>query len=203
MAARKWTNLQRKTQSRAIKRWKPWQYSTGPITVQGKATSSKNSFMGGCNSIWVRRLRQMERDMRRSKSATISATRKLESYRQEVEKRIADNALMKRDPRILVQAFGFLSAEISRTSRLILKDLGFAKDLPGGPGAFIRRFEWEMAVLRANTSIQENRNSQEALVSTIRSPRILLQFGSYESRTDCVDDRRTRRPGELGTCLDE
>ncbi len=42
-----------------------------------------------------------------------------------------------------------------------------------------------------------------SLVSTIRSPRILLQFGSYESRTDCVDDRRTRRPGELGPCLDE
>ncbi len=102
----------------------------------------------------------MERDMRRSKSATVSATRELETYRQEVEKRIADNALMKRDPKILIKAFGFLSAELSRTSRSVLKDLGFAKDLPGGPGAFIRRFEWEMAVLRANTSIQKNRKSE-------------------------------------------
>ena len=41
------------------------------------------------------------------------------------------------------------------------------------------------------------------LVSTIRSPRILLPFGSYENQTDCVDDRRTRHFGKLGTCLDE
>lgn len=96
----------------------------------------------------------MERDMRRSKSATVSATRELETYRQEVEKQIASNALMKREPKVLIKVFGFLSAEISRTSRSVLKDLGFAKDLPGGPGAFIRKFEWRMAVLRANSSFQ-------------------------------------------------
>ena len=102
----------------------------------------------------------MERDMHRSKTATVSASRELETYRLDVEKRIADNALMKRDPKILVKAFGFLSAEISRTSRTILKDLGFPKDLPGGPGAFIRKFEWEMAKFRANTSLSKKRNSE-------------------------------------------
>ena len=152
MAARKWTRIQRETQRRAIRRWSPWDFSTGPITVKGKATSSRNSFKHGCDSKWVKRLRRMEREMRRSKLATVSATRDLETYRQEVEKRIADNALMKRDPRVLIKVFGFLSAEISRTSRTVLKDLGFAKDLPGGPGAFIRKFEWELAVLIANTS---------------------------------------------------
>ena len=79
----------------------------------------------------------MERDMRRSKSATVSATRELEAYRLSVERRIATNALMKTDPTILIKAFAFLSGEISRTSRTVLKDLGFVKDLPGGPGAFI------------------------------------------------------------------
>ena len=106
----------------------------------------------------------MERDMRRSKRATVSATRELETYRLDVEKRIADNALMKRDPQILVRAFGFLSAEISRTSRTVLKDLGFAKDLPGGPGAFIRKFEWEMAKLRANSSISKKSQSEPPIL---------------------------------------
>ena len=101
----------------------------------------------------------MERDLRRSKFATVSATRELENYRREVEKRIADNALMKRDPKVLVKVFDFLSAEISRTSRTVLKDLGFAKDLPGGPGAFLRKFEWKLAVLRANTSLHKIRKS--------------------------------------------
>lgn len=160
MAARKWTKSQRAIQSRAIKRWKPWDSSTGPRTGQGKAASSRNSFRHGCDSRWVLRLRKMERELRRSGSATISATEDLEAYRLEVESRIADNALSKRDPKILVKAFGFLSAEISRTRRTVLKDLGFAKDLPGGPGAFVRRFEWEMAVLRANTSFQENPKSE-------------------------------------------
>ena len=160
MAARKWTKLQRETQSRAIRRWKSWESSTGPRSAQGKAISSGNSFKHGCDSIWVRRLRQMERDMRRSKTATVSATRELETYRLDVKKRIADNVLMKRDPKILVKAFGFLSAEISRTSRTVLKDLGFPKDLPGGPGAFIRKFEWEMAKFRANTSFSKKRRSE-------------------------------------------
>ena len=163
MAARKWTKHQRETQSRAIKNWTPWDSSTGPRTAQGKATSSKNSFKHGCDSMWVKRLRQLERNMRRSKSATVSATRELETYRQEVEKQIADNALQKRNPKILVKAFSFLSAEISRSSRLVLKDLGFLRDLPGGPGAFIRKFEWEMAKLRANSSFSKKRKREPRL----------------------------------------
>lgn len=160
MAARKWTKLQRENQSRAIRRWKSWETSTGPRSAEGKANSSQNSLKHGCSSKWVKRLRSLEREVRQSHSASVSTTRELEEYRLAVEKRIADNALMKRDPNILVKAFGFLSAEFSRTSRTVLKDLGFAKDLPGGPGAFIRKFEWEMAKFRANSSISKKRNSE-------------------------------------------
>ena len=160
MAARKWTDAQRMNQSRAIARWKPWKFSTGPRTVNGKAASSRNSFQHGCDSMWVKKLRQLEREMRRNEDITVSAIRELEEFRLKVEVRIVDNALVKQNPKILVRAFGFLSAEISRTTRTVLKDLGFEKDLPGGPGAFIRKFEWEMAVLRANTSILKKRESK-------------------------------------------
>ena len=160
MAARKWTDAQRMNQSRAIARWKPWESSTGPRTPNGKAASSENSFRHGCFSMMVKRLRHLEREVRRSRNIKVTAIRELEAYRWMVEKRIADNVLEKQDPKILFRAFGFLSAEISRTSRTVLKDLGFEKDLPGGPGAFLRKFEWQMAVLRANTSFAKKRESK-------------------------------------------
>lgn len=160
MAARKWTKAQRENQSRAIRRWKSWKNSTGPRTPRGKAISSGNSLKHGCDSIWVARLRRMEREYRRSGVATLSAFRELEDYRLSVEQRIAENALRKGDPKVLVKAFGFLSTEISRTSKKIFMDLEFFKERPDGLGAFIRKFEWEMAVLRANSSSQKNRKSE-------------------------------------------
>ena len=47
MAARKWTPEQRKQQSLKVRQWKPWLYSTGARTVEGKAISSRNAFTGG------------------------------------------------------------------------------------------------------------------------------------------------------------
>ena len=43
MAARNWTEEQRRTQSIKIFYWKPWATSTGPRTIDGLAKSSKNS----------------------------------------------------------------------------------------------------------------------------------------------------------------
>ncbi len=160
MAARKWTRTQRENQSQAIKRWKPWDVSTGPISDHGKATSSQNAFKHGCDSKWVKRLRHFEREMRQSGLATVSATEELEAYRLKVEQRITENAFRKGEPKILVRAFGFLSAEISRTSKKIFHDLEFFKERPDGLGAFIRKFEWELAVLRANCSNQKKRKSK-------------------------------------------
>lgn len=42
-----WTSEQRQQQAEAIQRWKPWQRSTGPRTVVGKARSARNAFRGG------------------------------------------------------------------------------------------------------------------------------------------------------------
>ena len=47
MAARKWTEEQRKQQSLKIRQWQPWQHSTGAKTTEGKAASSRNAFTGG------------------------------------------------------------------------------------------------------------------------------------------------------------
>ena len=37
---------QRQRQREAIKRWKPWTKSTGPISPEGKAAVSRNAFTG-------------------------------------------------------------------------------------------------------------------------------------------------------------
>jgi len=55
MAARSWTTEQREEQREAIKRWRPWEQSTGPKSPGGKATVSRNGWKGGT--------RQMLRDL--------------------------------------------------------------------------------------------------------------------------------------------
>lgn len=47
MSARTWTLEQRRTQAEAIKRWKPWERSTGPRSAAGKAKVSRNAYTGG------------------------------------------------------------------------------------------------------------------------------------------------------------
>jgi hypothetical protein len=47
MAARNWTPEQRRQQAEKIRAWSPWAKSTGPRSVEGKATSSQNGWRGG------------------------------------------------------------------------------------------------------------------------------------------------------------
>ena len=44
---RHWTPEERLKQSEAIKRWKPWEQSTGAKSPQGKAISAKNATKTG------------------------------------------------------------------------------------------------------------------------------------------------------------
>lgn len=44
MLANGWTPERKARQAEAIRRWKPWEKSTGPRTVDGKAKSSRNAF---------------------------------------------------------------------------------------------------------------------------------------------------------------
>lgn len=62
MAARIWTDEQRKRQSEAIRQWKPWAQSTGPRSEEGKATAARNGYKGG---LWaeVRNFRKQTNEL--------------------------------------------------------------------------------------------------------------------------------------------
>ena len=45
--AKGWTPERRKRQSEAIRRWKPWQQSTGPQSPEGRAVVARNAWRGG------------------------------------------------------------------------------------------------------------------------------------------------------------
>jgi hypothetical protein len=45
--AKGWNSERRKKQSEAIKRWKPWNQSTGPKSPEGRALVSRNAYSGG------------------------------------------------------------------------------------------------------------------------------------------------------------
>ena len=42
-----WTPERKTKQAAAIQNWKPWQKSTGPMSLQGKTNVSRNAFKGG------------------------------------------------------------------------------------------------------------------------------------------------------------
>ena len=47
---RKWTPEQKARQAEAIRRWKPWERSTGPKTAAGKARCKINAYKNGMHS---------------------------------------------------------------------------------------------------------------------------------------------------------
>ena len=42
-----WTLERRQRQAEAIRRWKPWEQSTGPTTLEGRERVSRNAWKGG------------------------------------------------------------------------------------------------------------------------------------------------------------
>ena len=44
--ARIWTDEQKARQAALIRSWKPWERSTGPRTLQGKAVAANNRVLG-------------------------------------------------------------------------------------------------------------------------------------------------------------
>ncbi|MGF6608487.1 hypothetical protein OKW45_003409 [Paraburkholderia sp. WSM4175] len=51
---RHWTAEQRVKQAEAIRRWKPWERSTGPATDAGKAAAKLNALKHGMRSAYWR-----------------------------------------------------------------------------------------------------------------------------------------------------
>lgn len=59
----RWTPEARAKQAEAIRRWKPWEQSTGPISEEGKAAVSRNAWKGGVRPM-MRELAAVLRDQR-------------------------------------------------------------------------------------------------------------------------------------------
>ena len=60
----------RRLRAELIRRWRPWEHSTGPKTQEGKAKVSRNAFKGGTRAM-LRELRRIldAQDDRRQKLA--------------------------------------------------------------------------------------------------------------------------------------
>ena len=67
--ASSWTPERRARQAALILTWKPWQQATGPRTLDGKATASRNAYKGGH---WL-----MLRELSRLVNAEIRSTREM------------------------------------------------------------------------------------------------------------------------------
>ncbi len=66
-----WTPERRAQQAQAIRRWRPWDQSTGPRTVEGKARAARNADKGGQRQLFremVRLLNAGARGLKASRS---------------------------------------------------------------------------------------------------------------------------------------
>jgi hypothetical protein len=75
-----WTPERRRKQSEAIQRWRPWEKTTGPRTIKGKAVLSVNAVKHGMRSAGNRemerliaQLSRIERGMREEISLRCTA----------------------------------------------------------------------------------------------------------------------------------
>ena len=59
MSKNGWTPERRARQSEAIKRWKPWEKSTGAKTAEGKEKSKMNAWKHGARSSKIKNLNQL------------------------------------------------------------------------------------------------------------------------------------------------
>ena len=71
--AKGWTPERRARQAELIRKWRPWEKSTGPRTEAGKAVVARNAYKGGTREL----LRDLARTLREQKQAISKLTRKL------------------------------------------------------------------------------------------------------------------------------
>jgi hypothetical protein len=59
-----WTGERRAFQAIAIRNWRPWERSTGPRSVAGKARASRNAWKGGQRQQWRALCKLLNRELR-------------------------------------------------------------------------------------------------------------------------------------------
>jgi hypothetical protein len=60
-----WTEERRRRQGAAIRRWKPWERSTGPRSAAGKARVARNTYSGATRTL----LRELARALRQQRES--------------------------------------------------------------------------------------------------------------------------------------
>lgn len=60
-----WTPERRERQSKLIRQWKPWEQSTGPRSLEGKAAASHNALRHGGRSALLRELAEAMKEWER------------------------------------------------------------------------------------------------------------------------------------------
>ena len=53
----------RKIRAELVRKWKPWEHSTGPKSAEGKAVASRNGYKGG----WRDQLQELSKLLREQK----------------------------------------------------------------------------------------------------------------------------------------
>ncbi len=69
-----WTPERRQRQAEAIQKWKPWERSTGPKTVKGKARVARNPYKGAAR----KQLREVARVLAEQRETVNRMTRDTE-----------------------------------------------------------------------------------------------------------------------------
>ena len=85
---RKWTEEEKAKQAAAIRRWKPWEKSTGPKTEDGKARSKMNGLQDGHYGPTMHELRRtlrLQRTMVRLAEARMCAEKKRKAADDQLE----------------------------------------------------------------------------------------------------------------------
>ena len=64
-----WTPERRARQAALIRTWRPWEKSTGPRSVEGKARTSRNGFKGGHRATLRELARALDEALREQRDA--------------------------------------------------------------------------------------------------------------------------------------
>ena len=70
-----WTLERRSKHAEAIKRWKPWAQSTGPVTPEGKQQVSRNAWKGGHRARMRELTKMVNAEVRRARDLVTDCTR--------------------------------------------------------------------------------------------------------------------------------